>query len=51
MLLVPWPAVKMAFEMEDLSRISWFMCTIAGVEAADATRWPQSPWQLHQVRK
>jgi hypothetical protein len=50
---VPWcPGMrfKMAFETEDSSRISWFMGTIAGVKAADPTRWPQSPWRLLQVR-
>ncbi|TKW05493.2 hypothetical protein SEVIR_7G179200v4 [Setaria viridis] len=49
---VPWcPGMrfKMAFETEDSSRISWFMGTIAGVKAADPTRWPQSPWRLLQV--
>ena len=49
----PWcPGLrfKMAFETEDLSRISWFMGTIAGVEPADPARWPQSPWRLLQVR-
>jgi len=30
----------MAFKTEDLSRISWFMGTIAGVEAANPARWP-----------
>ncbi|XP_062226189.1 auxin response factor 8-like [Phragmites australis] len=40
---------KMAFETEDSSRISWFMGTIAGVQAADPVRWPQSPWRLLQV--
>ena len=42
---------KMAFETEDLSRINWFMGTVAGVEPADPARWPQSPWRLLQVRK
>jgi len=49
----PWcPGLrfKMAFETEDLSRISWFMGTVAGVEPADPARWPQSPWRLLQVR-
>jgi hypothetical protein len=49
----PWcPGLrfKMAFETEDLSRISWFMGAIAGVEPADPERWPQSPWRLLQVR-
>ena len=49
----PWcPGLrfKMAFETEDLSRISWFMGTIAGVEPADPARWPLSPWRLLQVR-
>ena len=49
----PWcPGLrfKMAFEAEDLSRISWFMGTIARVEPADPERWPQSPWRLLQVR-
>jgi hypothetical protein len=44
---VPWcPGLrlKMEIETEDLSRISWFMGTIAGVEAADPARWPQLPW-------
>jgi len=41
---------KMPFETEDLSRISWFMGTVAGVEPADPARWPQSPWRLLQVR-
>ncbi|CAO2043038.1 unnamed protein product [Urochloa humidicola] len=49
---VPWcPGMrfKMAFETEDSSRISWFMGTVAAVKAADATRWPHSPWRLLQV--
>ncbi|KAL5216500.1 hypothetical protein ABZP36_007901 [Zizania latifolia] len=49
---VPWcPSMrfKMAFETEDSSRISWFTGTIAGVQAADTMRWPQSPWRLLQV--
>ncbi|KAF0890929.1 hypothetical protein E2562_005056 [Oryza meyeriana var. granulata] len=45
----PGMRFKMAFETEDSSRISWFMGTIAGVQAADPIRWPQSPWRLLQV--
>ena len=44
--LRPGLRFKMAFKTEDLSRISWFMGTIAGVEAANPARWPQSPWRL-----
>ena len=40
---------KMAFETEDSSRISWFMGTIAAVQAADPVRWPSSPWRVLQV--
>ncbi|KAL5213796.1 hypothetical protein ABZP36_002948 [Zizania latifolia] len=49
---VPWrPSMrfKMSFETEDSSRISWFMGTITGVQAADPIRWPQSAWRLLQV--
>jgi len=49
--LCPGLRIKMAFKTEDLSRISWFMGTVAGVEPADPARWPQSPWRLLQVRK
>ncbi|KAG8071521.1 hypothetical protein GUJ93_ZPchr0006g45975 [Zizania palustris] len=45
----PGMRFKMAFETEDSSRISWFMGTVAGVQVADPTRWPQSPWRLLQV--
>uniref|UniRef100_J3LZM4 Auxin response factor n=1 Tax=Oryza brachyantha TaxID=4533 RepID=J3LZM4_ORYBR len=45
----PGMRFKMAFETEDSSRISWFMGTIAGVQAADPIRWPKSPWRLLQV--
>ena len=44
--LRPGLRFKMAFKTEDLSRISWFMGTIAGVEAANPARWPQSPWRF-----
>ncbi|PHU15853.1 Auxin response factor 10 [Capsicum chinense] len=40
---------KMAFETEDLSRISWFMGSISTVQVADPVRWPHSPWRLLQV--
>ncbi|XP_024377988.1 auxin response factor 18 [Physcomitrium patens] len=40
---------KMAFETEDSSRISWFMGTIAAVQAADPVLWPSSPWRVLQV--
>ncbi|WVZ86425.1 hypothetical protein U9M48_033205 [Paspalum notatum var. saurae] len=40
---------KMAFETEDASRISWLMGAIAGVQPADPSRWPRSPWRLLQV--
>uniref|UniRef100_A0A453P4H2 Auxin response factor n=1 Tax=Aegilops tauschii subsp. strangulata TaxID=200361 RepID=A0A453P4H2_AEGTS len=46
----PGMRFKMAFETEDSSRISWFMGTVAGVQVAHPTRWPQSPWRLLQVR-
>ncbi|GAA0172317.1 hypothetical protein LIER_26165 [Lithospermum erythrorhizon] len=39
---------KMAFETEDSSRISWFMGTVASVQA-DPMRWPNSPWRFLQV--
>ncbi|KAI5425893.1 hypothetical protein KIW84_031644 [Lathyrus oleraceus] len=39
---------KMAIETEDSSRISWFMGTIASVEAADPA-WPDSLWKSLQV--
>ncbi|XP_062184805.1 auxin response factor 10-like [Phragmites australis] len=45
----PGMRFKMAFETEDSSRISWFMGTIAGVQAAEPVRWPQSPWRLLEV--
>ncbi|EMS48753.1 Auxin response factor 8 [Triticum urartu] len=45
----PGMRFKMAFETEDSSRISWFMGTVAGIHAADPSRWPQSPWRLLQV--
>ncbi|VAI58694.1 hypothetical protein VPH35_111331 [Triticum aestivum] len=45
----PGMRFKMAFETEDSSRISWFMGTVAGVQVAHPTRWPQSPWRLLQV--
>jgi hypothetical protein len=45
----PGVRFKMAFETEDSSRISWFVGTVAGVQAADPARWPQSPWRLLQV--
>ncbi|EEC77655.1 auxin response factor 10 [Oryza sativa Japonica Group] len=45
----PGMRFKMAFETEDSSRISWFMGTVAGVQASDPVRWPQSPWRLLQV--
>jgi hypothetical protein len=41
--------IKMAFETEDSSRISWFMGTIASVHVADPLRWHNSPWRLLQV--
>jgi hypothetical protein len=42
---------KMAFEAKDLSRISWFMGTVAGVGPADPARWPLSPWRFLQVHQ
>uniref|UniRef100_A0ACD5USH8 Uncharacterized protein n=1 Tax=Avena sativa TaxID=4498 RepID=A0ACD5USH8_AVESA len=45
----PGMRFKMAFETEDSSRISWFLGTVAGLHAADPTRWPLSPWRLLQV--
>ncbi|KAF5786476.1 putative auxin response factor [Helianthus annuus] len=40
---------KMAFEIEDSSRLSWFMGTVSSVEVADPFQWPNSPWRLLQV--
>ncbi|CAK8543852.1 unnamed protein product [Lathyrus sativus] len=39
---------KMAIETEDSSRISWFLGTIASVQAADPA-WPDSLWRFLQV--
>lgn len=50
-LQIPWCSgmrFKMPFETED-SVISWFMGTICSVQAADPTRWPDSPWRILQV--
>ena len=40
---------KMPFEIEDSSRINWFMGTISFVHFADPVLWPNSPWHLLQV--
>ncbi|GJN38651.1 hypothetical protein PR202_gb27714 [Eleusine coracana subsp. coracana] len=45
----PGMRVKMAFQMPDMSQVSWFMGTISGVQVADPARWPKSPWRLLQV--
>ncbi|KAG6512146.1 hypothetical protein ZIOFF_030241 [Zingiber officinale] len=45
----PGMRFKMAFETEDLSRISWFMGSISSIQVADPVRWPNSPWKLLQV--
>ncbi|XP_059296583.1 auxin response factor 18-like isoform X1 [Lycium ferocissimum] len=50
-LQIPWCSgmrFKMPFETED-SMLSWFMGTICSVQAADPTRWPDSPWRILQV--
>jgi len=44
----PGMRFKMAIETEDSSRISWFIGTVASVQAADLS-WPDSLWRLLQV--
>ncbi|XP_057471896.1 auxin response factor 18-like [Actinidia eriantha] len=51
-LQIRWCAgirLRMPFETEDSSPISWFMGTISSVQVADPVRWPDSPWRLLQV--
>lgn len=42
----PGMRFKMAFEIEDSSRISRFIGTISSVDVDDQIRWPNSPWRL-----
>ncbi|KAG9146499.1 hypothetical protein Leryth_011775 [Lithospermum erythrorhizon] len=40
---------RMPLEMEDSSRISWFMGTVTSVQATDPHHWPDSQWRVLQV--
>ncbi|PKA65084.1 Auxin response factor 18 [Apostasia shenzhenica] len=41
--------IKMALELEDFSKTSWFNGVVSSVQVSYPERWPKSPWRLLQV--